>query len=178
MLTAVQALLHDEGPALPTMEAIARRAGISKRTLYRWWPSRADVVLESLLEQVDAHGVYPDSGDLATDLKTQLRSVTALVADTVVGDTIRTLIADAQGDPAVARSFRDRYLLPRRAAARAMLGRAVKRGELDKAVDLEVAVDMLYAPTYLRLLTGHAPLSDDFADHVVDACLHGLRPQN
>jgi hypothetical protein len=91
-----------------------------------------------------------------------------------IGRTVAALIAEGQTDPELAEALRSRWLSVRRAEAREILELGIERGELRGDLDLEVAVDVLYGPIYYRMLVGHAPLDEDFADALADHIFDGL----
>ena len=88
------------------------------------------------------------------------------------------MIAEGQSDPELAEALRSRWLSVRRKEAREILELGIERGELREDIDQEVAVDVLYGPIYYRMLVGHAPLDDDFADALADHVFAGLRARD
>jgi hypothetical protein len=70
--------------------------------------------------------------------------------------------------------FRNRFIMKSRETGRALLSQAIEQGALRPDADLEVALDLIYAPLYFRLLIGHGPLDGDFTDTVLDTALEGL----
>ena len=87
---------------------------------------------------------------------------------------VAELVAEAQTDPEFASIYHARFVAPRREPARALLRRAIDRGELPPDIDVDLALDLVYGPLYHRLLHGHAPLNDRFVRDVIDAVLAGL----
>lgn len=166
-------VLTESGPAGLTMERIAARAGVSKVTLYKWWSHRAHIALDGLLAELQPALAWPDSGDFAADLHTQVEAlVTALTGPR--GSAIRAVIAAGQEDPDVREAFVQRFLEPRRAEARAAFSRARDRGRLRPDLDLEAAIDVVYGPLYYRLLLAHRPLDDGDVRVLVGTALAGL----
>jgi AcrR family transcriptional regulator len=149
--------LREHGYAALTIEGIAARAGAGKQTIYRWWPSKADVVLDALLDLAATKIPVPDEGSLSADL-------TAFLSATFRQHGLRPilvgLMAHALLDPVFAAGFRDRFLFSRRAVLRDILDRAVARGEIAADVDLELVVDVVYGVLWYRLMLDHAPLDD------------------
>jgi len=174
IVQAAGELLAEGGMPAATMEAIAARAGVSKATIYKWWPSRGAVMLEGLFELTRSTLDVPEGADLRAALKAHIGALEALLVDGVAGPLLRALLAEAGSDPAVAEALRERWLGPRRAIVAERLRAAIARGELRADTDIETAGDQLFAPVYYRLLFGHAPLDDALAGQLVDQLLDGL----
>src|SRR5690242_1017923 len=106
ILDAALAEASEKGLPSTTIESIAARAGVGKQTIYRWWKSKAAVLLEALAEQAAQPGLgasFPDTGDIRADLRTQMRGVVRAMRSPAFA-TYRGLIAAAQSDPEVARA--------------------------------------------------------------------------
>lgn len=177
ILEASMALLVERGLKGFTIEGVAARAGVGKATIYRWWPSRGAVALDAFLAAVDPQVPYPDVDDFATALRTQVRSLIGVFRDTPNGAVVRALLGEAQTDQDLAEAFRIRWVEVRRSYGRAVFRHAQQTGQIRADLDIETAIDLVYGPVYYRLLTGHAPLSDEFADCVVEYALRGLAPR-
>lgn len=149
ILSAAIAELEDKGYAAVTMDAIAARAGTGKQTIYRWWPSKAEVVLEALLERAAEQVALPDEGSLRADL---VAFLSATFRQRGQRPLLVGLMAQAVLDPAFAAAFKQRFLFARRAALRSVLDRAVSRGEVATSVDLELLIDVVYGVLWYRLL--------------------------
>jgi AcrR family transcriptional regulator len=170
ILQAALAILEHTCFVNATTDAIAERAGASKATIYRWWPNKAAVFIEALREATAVELPFPDTQDLEKDVRLQLQNFVKLLTGRR-GRTFRAFIAAAQSDPEVAEAFRTLWIEPRRAQAKAVLRRHQQKGRLPGDIDLEVFIDLLYGPFYLRLLTGHRPLTSAFADSIADMAL-------
>ncbi len=157
------------------MDAVAEAAGVSKATIYKWWPSKGSLALDVLLRGAAEGVTVHDTGDIAADLDAQMRQLIAYFRDTPAGRAIADLIAEAQRDAEIGEAFRRQWLAPRRAAAWTRLEVAQRRGEIRADLDLDLVMDMLYGPIYYRLMSGHAPLDDELAIRAVDTALRGLR---
>ena len=174
ILTAAAELLLARGLGAVSMDTVAERAGVSKATIYRWWPTKQMLALDALYHEWDTARPSPrDTGSLRGDLLSLLRPWIRRVRARPYGRVIAALITEAQTDPGFAEQYRARFVEPRREPARALFRRAIERGEI-AAGDFEIALDLLYGPIYHRLLHGHAPLSDRFLEAVVDSALAGL----
>lgn len=167
VLSATLSLAGEEGAAGLHMEAIAKRAGVSKETLYRWWRSKTEVVLEALAERSQRAIPLPDTGSLGGDLRAFLRA-TVDAADPTTVRLLRALAAEAAADQHVAQVIRDRFLVTRRAALGELLERAVDRGEVTREYAL-MAIDLVYGSLWYRLIFDIGPLDHGWADAVAVA---------
>ena len=157
------------------MDAVAERAGVSKATIYRWWPTKETLALDALYNEWAAVQPTPrNTGSLRGDLLSLLRPWVRLASSRPYGRVIGALITEVQTDPAFGEVYRSRFVEPRREQARVVFRRAIERGEIPADTKVEVAVDMLYGPLYHRLLHRHAPLNERFMRDVVDTVLDGV----
>jgi AcrR family transcriptional regulator len=172
VIEAADDLLAERGFAGVTVEGIAAAAGVAKQTIYRWWSSKTDILLDTFLE--DAARLAPrDHGGLAADLRAHLRRLAAFLSRDDAGTVFRALIGHAQHDPAFAAVLRERYLDEQRRRDRLPLDRALERGELPPGFDVPAGVDLLVGPIYHRILITGDPVDDAFVDSVVEAFLTG-----
>jgi AcrR family transcriptional regulator len=175
ILGAASDLLLERGLSEISMDAVADRAGASKATIYRWWPSKELLVLDALLsEWATAIPDEIDTGSLAGDLRALILPWARQLTAKPYGRVIAALVAGAQRDPHFAHEYREHFVKPRREHARNALARASERGEIPRDTDIDAALDLLYGPFYHRLLHGHAPLTERFARTVVDYVVAAL----
>jgi AcrR family transcriptional regulator len=178
ILEAASELLLDRGLSAVSMDAVAERAGVSKATIYRWWPTKETLALDALYtEWATASPHARDTGSLRGDLLAMLRPWGRLAGSRPYGRVVAALLTEAQTDPVFAAEYRQRFVEPRREQGREILRRAIERGEIPADLDLEVALDLIYGPIYHRLLQGHAPLDDAFVKSAIDLALAGIAPQ-
>jgi AcrR family transcriptional regulator len=157
-----------------SIEAIARESGVGKTTIYRWWPSKVAVVMDSFVENVLSVTPFPEDLSATEAIKAQMTSlVQAFSGD--YGRIVAQIIAEGQADPDALASYRDRFIYPRRAAARAIIQRGIESGEFDPSLDPEIAIDILYGAIYFRLLVGHLPLDQQFAEELPRWALKALK---
>ncbi len=175
ILEAALESLDEVGFASTTTDLIAERAGASKATIYRWWPTKAALLLEALRDVVAQELPFPDTGDLKEDVRQQLRNFVKLLTGRR-GGVLKSFVAAAQSDPEVAEAFRNVWVIPRRADARQVLEKHQQEGRLPAGVDLELLMDLLYGPLYYRLLAGHGAVSPGYADRITELALAGLVP--
>jgi AcrR family transcriptional regulator len=177
ILAAAGELLLARGLSAVSMDAVAERAGVSKATIYRWWPTKETLALDALYTEWAAARPHPrDTGTLRGDLLSLLRPWARLAGSRPYGRVVAALLAEAQTDPAFATEYRNRVVEPRRDQARAIFQRALERGEIPANTKVEVALDLLFGALYHRLLHGHARLNDPFVRDLVDTALSGIQP--
>jgi hypothetical protein len=116
---------------------------------------------------------FPETKKATESIRRQMRSM-AQAFRSKDGAVVKALLAEAQFDLELATAFRERWTLPRRKLALAVLQKAVSQGELRSDIDLEATIDLLYAPMYYRLQMGTAPLSDAYIDEIFDQVMEGL----
>ncbi len=166
------------GPADVTIEKIAARAKVAKTTVYRWWPSKIAIFMD-VYEELRANRLLglADSGSVEADLRRVLRGLLRLFRTTEAGAAVAGMITEAQIDPGSAKLFRQQFVARGRVLARQALERAKFRGDLPSGFDIELAVDIMSGAIWYRLLLGHAPLDDAYADGIVRIVLDGIRPR-
>ncbi|MEU8434146.1 TetR/AcrR family transcriptional regulator [Streptomyces sp. NPDC029216] len=174
VLAAAIELVEELGYQAVTIERIAARSDVAKSTIYRWWKSKAALVMDAYRTAVEQRMPEPDTGSLIDDLTTFTTALYGVSAQPVRVKTLRGLMAEAQLDPAFAEPFRE-WVESRRAVVVALLTRGVHRGELPATADLDAVTDHLFGLFWYRLLVGHAPLEPGEAAHHVDQLLSGLR---
>ena len=175
ILGATAKLLLSQGLASVSMDEVAEHAGVSKATIYRWWPTKESLALEALLDEWDTSPSSPrDTGSLRGDLLALIRPWTRRLRARPYGRVIAALITEAQTDPEFGAVYRARFVERRREPARALFRRAIERAEIPAETDVEIALDLIFGPIYHRLLHGHAPLTDRFVEAAVDSALAGF----
>jgi AcrR family transcriptional regulator len=175
ILRAAGELLLGSGVGAISMDAVAERAGASKATIYRWWPSKELLALDALFSEWESDGPGEhDTGTLAGDLLALIRPWARQLTAKPYARVIAALVTKAQNDPEFAQEYRARFVEPRRALGRVVFARAIERGEIAADTDVEAALDLLYGPFYHRLLHGHAKLTDRFTRTVVGYVAAGV----
>ncbi len=174
ILAAAGELMLEGGVNAASMEAIAERAGVSKATIYKWWPSRGAVALDGFLAQAQDTITVPEGLSTRDALHFQLLALIRLFRDTPSGPLMRALVGQAECDVEIARAVRERWLAPRRAVAVEILRSGIANGELRADIDLAVVTDQLFGSVYYRLIFGHEPLDDGLAERLVGHAMAGL----
>ncbi|MBG0855836.1 TetR/AcrR family transcriptional regulator [Streptomyces spinoverrucosus] len=188
---AALTLVGEVGYAKTTIEGIAARAGVGKQTIYRWWSSKADVLLEAFLdlseqaaEQAAEQGAppgaeyaIPDTGDLAADLKYVLRATVDELLDPKFEAPSRALAAEGLVNEQVGREFVTKLLEPQLQLYVQRLRSAQDAGQVRPDIDPRIGLELFVSPLAQRWLQRTAPISYEYTDTLVDYALHGLAPR-
>ncbi|HZT19019.1 MAG TPA: TetR/AcrR family transcriptional regulator [Dongiaceae bacterium] len=173
ILRAAYELLESGGLSAFTIEAVAERSGAAKTTIYRWWPNKGALAMESFLRVAERLSPFPETGSPRADLRAHLHLFARALRGRA-GRLLAGIVAEAQIDPATRAAFVASYVAPRRQAARRLLERGVALGELRPDLDVESVCDALYGFFYMRLLFGHAPMDRAAVDRILDIVLCGI----
>ncbi|MFK8024890.1 MAG: TetR/AcrR family transcriptional regulator [Ilumatobacter sp.] len=167
ILDATFDLIAERGPNRVTINDIAREAKVGRQTIYRWWPTKVAVVLAALEHRLDTDAPGTGSANTREDLRNQMQR-TAYVFASPTGAIIRQLVADSQGDEEVAELFRSRFVAARHERSVATIRAGIDRGELRADLDVDIVIDLLFSPLWLRMLVGHGPLTRASVDGLLD----------
>lgn len=163
-----------------TVEAIAARAGVSKATIYRWWPSRGAVVVDAIAHRnaVDLDAAYglPDSGDLERDLAAVLRAIADELADPAWDALLRALTVETLQDAAIADQVLRTVFEPQLAAFARRFEAARAAGQVTDDVDDLAAMELVVAPIFHRWQQRSGPLDHPYADGVARRACRALGP--
>jgi AcrR family transcriptional regulator len=175
ILDSVLQLMQKEGYNAVTIEGVARHAGVGKQTIYRWWGSRAELILEAFANHAADLVPTPDRGSIREDLEVFISAGFKRLYKGY-GAIMRGLMADAILDPEFNKILREAFILRRRTATKEILKRGIERGEIAKDADMDLMIDMLFGPVWFRLLVQHAKLDATFARQIIDAVLTAFAP--
>ncbi len=174
ILSSTLKLLKQSGFPELSIEAIAADANVGKTTVYRWWPTKAALVADAFSASADDELRFPDTGSVQTDMTLQMRRLIRIFRSKR-GKVVAALLAGGQSDRELIEAFRDRFLWPRRRQAYKTLQRGIDRGEIPADSDLDLILDSLYGPIYMRFLIRHDRLEESFADELCELVLDGLK---
>lgn len=177
VLCATKELLDEGGLGAATVDAISARSGVSKATIYKHWPCRTAIAAEAFGRRMADAIPLPDEGNATADLTEQVRRVSKFYAGPN-GKIFAQLLAASVTDEAAAPYFREFFLDARRANVAELWNRALARGEVNSTISAGTATDLLFGPLIFRLMTGHAPLTEQEAEAIATAALHGLLKAN
>jgi AcrR family transcriptional regulator len=177
ILDAVYELLQESSARELTMEAIAKHAKVGKPTLYKWWPTKAALIMAMFQERM--------SGKLdavrAPSAEAALRGrVATLIGEFngLFGRFFADLIAEGQSDPAMLHELYEQHIALRRAATAEEIERGKASGEFATDTDAVVLMDALFGAIYLRLLLRFAPLTEAYGNALLDQILRGVRTKS
>jgi AcrR family transcriptional regulator len=170
ILAAARALLERGGLTAVTIEAIANKAGVSRPTIYRYWPNAPAVAMAAFLEASGAPAAGKASRSPLGALRAQLHAVAdAFAAPT--GRSVAAMVAAAQSETELAKAFRNEFIARNRDAARLLLERCIDEGLVVPPADIDLALDLIFGSLFYRLLMGHAPITRGFVDQLLDAVI-------
>jgi AcrR family transcriptional regulator len=173
ILAATIQLLSEKPLRDISIEEIARKAGVGKATIYKWWPSKAYVALDAFLRKTNRMAPTPDTGSLRSDILDQLRSLTVFYMSPA-GHILGQLIAESQIDKEFASLLREQFIKPMREAVEIIFDRGVERGEIGQNLNREPVLDLIYGLATYRMIVRHASLEDKLADEMVSILFGGL----
>lgn len=157
-----------------SIEAIARRAGVSKTAIYRRWSSKLDLVLETVVAAAGNKLPALDTGTLRGDLTLLFQVVAHALSHPLASQIIPDLLAEAARNPTIDATLQQVLRAKQQELGGQLIGRAVERGELPAGTDPDAAVDLIVGPLYWRLAIARTPLTDTYLDTLVEAVAAGL----
>jgi AcrR family transcriptional regulator len=176
ILRSTLKLLGQNGFPDLTIEAVAAHANVGKATVYRWWPNKAALIADAFASSTTAKLHFPDTGSVRTDMCQQMHQLVKVFRSRK-GRIVSAMLGAGQSDSSLIAAFRERFMMPRRQEAYATLRRGIVRGQLEKNVDMDLLLDSLYGPIYMRFLIRHKSLTPEFVDGLCELTLGGDRSQ-
>lgn len=170
ILAATRSILLDRGYHRLTFEAVAKAAGTTRSTVYRWWPTRGSLVLEAAADQIDI-GEVPDSGDSRTDIRAAIRQLIETFSDPLAKIVIMAAVANLDGDMEMATRFREDTVYPWRSTAAAALTRARERGDLPPESDPGFLLNVVVGTVFQCTIVPAAPMTDGLEDRLLNLIL-------
>ncbi|NQW52540.1 MAG: TetR/AcrR family transcriptional regulator [Rhodospirillales bacterium] len=171
ILVAARGLLERGGLTAVTIEAIAQKAGVSRPTIYRYWPNAPAVAMAAFLESTGAIDATRSPRTALAALRAQLHALADAFA-APAGRSVAAMVAAAQSETELAKAFRNEFIARNRDATRALLERCIADRAIAPPADMEVTLDLVFGPLFYRLLMGHAPITRGFVDRLLDVVIH------
>ena len=165
ILNATLKLLETQTLQQISIEAIAKTAGVGKATIYRWWSSKVSVVIDAFVQNHTVLTPMPKGVSCREAITVHIHRMVQQYSERS-GRLVAQILAEGQSDPDVLREFRDRFFTGRRKMVREVIDEGRRNGEFRTDMDTEFLMDMVYSPVYFRLIMGHLPLNQEFADEL------------
>ncbi|NLE80033.1 MAG: TetR/AcrR family transcriptional regulator [Rhodococcus sp.] len=177
LLAATLDLATEVGYRRLSVEAVAARAGVGKHTIYRRWPSIAELLLDALSVVWISDLDYRTSGDVRADLREQFVRSSQALSTPPIGPVYRAVIAEAQADPELRARLHERFLATVEQRTLDRIVRAQETGELVADASLEYAAEVLCGTLYYRWLLSSRQVDDDAIDGLLDMFMaaYGVR---
>jgi AcrR family transcriptional regulator len=165
VLQATVAALAEDGYEALNVEDVARRAGVHKTTVYRRWPTKAELIADAMRARSNERVEVPDTGTLAGDLQVLARAIVANIGSDDGSSLIKNLLAITGTSNVLADETRE-FWAERLRLTGEIVHRAVARGELPAGIDTNLVIEALIGPLYVRLLFTGEPIDNKVADQV------------
>ena len=157
-----------------SIERIAREAGVSKTTIYRWWPSKTELIIDTFLDNHVARTAIREDLPAIDALREHMVSLAEIYSGHE-GCLIAQLVAECQFQSAAMTAFKERFWYQRRDVVAELIHRAVREGSLRDDLRPDELVEMLYAPIYFRLLWHEGELDRATTERRLSSALEGIR---
>lgn len=174
ILSAAYELLLENGFGAVTVEKIAERAGVSKATIYKWWPNKAAVVIDAFFDAAVVRLPIPDTGLTINDMIIQVNNLAKFLISRE-GKVLNEIIAEGQFNQKLAEAYRAIYFKPRRLDSRYILERGISRGELKEDLDIELVIDLIFGPLFYRLLITGDMVDEAFIKDLINYAFKGIK---
>ena len=173
VLTALADLLTEQPLSTISIEAIAKRAGVGKQTIYRWYPDKASLFIDLYDSDVASKICIPDMGSLEEELNELSLRIWHLWRETARGKAFRHLIASAQSNAQSLVQLKDAFMPRQRAFLQQLLDRAMARDEIEKA-NYEVVIDLFFGFNWYHLLTNTLD-NESIIPVMISTLLNGIK---
>ena len=170
--SAVLLLLKGKNYADISIEQIATRARVSKHSIYRWWPSKGELVLDAFLDYAleRAPKIRP-SNDTFADIEDFIVAARKSWRDPLYEKGVRGLSVEMAFDPALRKKFNEAYLAPRRTLIGTIVKRGIERGQLRPDTDIETVVDVMCGFVWFHISFDPTGIDERRAAHNLIALL-------
>lgn len=157
-----------------SIEAVAKKAGVGKTTIYRWWPNKVGLILDAISGPMGVLPAPVDGADAKDSLVKQLERFTRICRGRG-GKIIAEIYAEAQGDAELQALFFEKFMLQHEEILASIIENGKARGDFRKDIDTGYAVDMIYGAIFYHLMSSPEPLDQTFANTVVMESLRILK---
>jgi AcrR family transcriptional regulator len=170
VLEGAYLLMATKGLAATTIDAISRQAGVSKMTVYKWWPSREALLIDAFLRKAASLLPLSEEGDPVGLLRAHAAAY-AEALDGEFGKVQLAVIAECIARTGSGRLFSERYLDVRRSLGVRIIRNGQRAGQIDGRRPAEELYDQIYGTLFYQSTFGLRPLSPAYVRRLVDAVL-------
>ncbi|TWB46423.1 TetR family transcriptional regulator [Rhizobium sp. ERR 922] len=170
---ATRALLDEKKYEQLEIPDIAERAGVNKTTIYRRWPTKAELVLDVAVTQMRASVPLPDTGELTRDLTMLLKSIATALATPFSQGLLRAMISLPPREAALVQP--ERFWVQRFVDNAAVVERAIERGEISPDTDARQLLEMAVAPLFFQSLIMARPIAESDIDVIARRVVAAFR---
>jgi AcrR family transcriptional regulator len=172
ILEATRSILLAEGCHRLTFEAVAIKAGTSRSTVDRRWPTTGALALEAAADNLTI-GRVPDTGDSTGDLRMTIRRLIDTFSDPLASMVIVAAIANLDNDLHMATEFREHMVYPWRSSAAAAIRRAVDRGDLPADTDVAFVLNVIVGTVLQCTIAPAEPMTEGLEEALLQLILSG-----
>ncbi len=169
IMEATANLIHARGVPGVTIEAVATAAGVGKPTIYRYWSNAHELAMAALMDAVP-DTKQAERTDPLEALRALLYGVVATFNDPA-GRHVAMVLASADTSSEIAKAFRSHFIQSRRQEAETLIEQAIKAGDMRAETSIELTLDMIFGAVFYRLLMGHAQITHEFMDDLLQTCI-------
>jgi len=177
IIAATLELMAEAGVRDLRVDDVAGRAGVGKATIYRRYRSKNALISAGVATLVEEIAI-PDTGSTRADLLALMEQAVALYTGSLAPRLMASLVDEVRRNPELGRIVREEFLARRRGALSEVLHRGIRRGDLTRGLDVELALDVLGGAIFYRLLVTGGPIDRRLAQGVVELILRGFAPTN
>jgi len=175
IVAATLQLMAEGGVRDLRIDDVAARAGVGRATIYRRHRSK-NALISAAVSTLVTEIAIPDSGSTRADLLALMAQAVELYNGSLAPRLMPSLLEEARREPQLANTIRNDFLSGRRAALSAVLQRGIRRGDLRRDLDVELALDVLGGAIFYRLLVTGGPIDERLANGIVELILRGFAP--
>jgi len=173
ILRTAYELIAANGYRALTFEGVAARSGAGKTTIYRWWPTKAALATDALLAEMTPVAAFERTGSAIEDIRLEMHQMAESMSGTN-GKVMACILGGGREDPETATVYKEKIVGPRRAIGMECLRLGIMTGEIRADIDVEVALDALFLPIFVRLILGTEPIDAGWVDRLTDTVLKGV----
>ena len=175
IMDAVYELLQQTSARDLTMEAVAKRAGVSKPTLYKWWTSKAALIFAMFRERLASQPATLVAGTAEQVIRYKVQRLIQEF-NGLFGKVMADLIAEGQSEPEILSDLYEQHISLSRASTIADVERGKIAGEFANDTNADLLLDAIFGPIYFRLLLRDMSLTQRYGDELVNQVLRGVQP--